>query len=154
MTTPPLLPANPQLQPSKDKEHIKLLVIFHFIMAGLGIIGILFLLLHFTMMNSVMGNEEMWKEMKTESGEEIPFSPFEFFGMFRWFYLLMGLFIVGGMLLNFLSALFMMKRKNRTFSLVTGALNCLHMPLGTVLGIFTIIILMRPTVVEVYGETD
>jgi len=35
-----------------------------------------------------------------------------------------------------------------TFCLVMAALSCLVVPLGTVLGVFTILVLLRPTVKE------
>ena len=40
--------------------------------------------------------------------------------------------------------------KTSRFFLVVAAINCLHMPLGTVLGVFTIIVLIRQSVVELY----
>ena len=41
-------------------------------------------------------------------------------------------------------------RKHRTFSLIVGGVNFLHLPLGTVLGVFTIIVLIRDSVRELY----
>ena len=38
------------------------------------------------------------------------------------------------------------QRKRYTFCLVMACVACLNMPFGTVLGIFTIIVLMRPSV--------
>ena len=43
------------------------------------------------------------------------------------------------------------KRKHYTFCLVIAAISCMFMPLGTVLGIFTIIVLMRPSVKELFA---
>jgi len=44
------------------------------------------------------------------------------------------------------SARNMPRRRGRTFSFVTAGLLCLQMPLGTVLGVFTFIVLSRETV--------
>jgi hypothetical protein len=41
---------------------------------------------------------------------------------------------------------FLSLRKYYTFCLVMAGIECLFMPVGTVLGVFTIIVLMRPTV--------
>ena len=131
--------------PNKDDEHIKLLVIFHYITAGLTLLGILFLFLHYYMLFSVMMNDAMWQN----SNEPPP--PKEFFLVFRWFYVFMGALMIAGGVLNILSANFMRKRANRMFSIVVSGMNCLSMPLGTALGIFTIIVLMRSTVQSSYN---
>jgi hypothetical protein len=43
------------------------------------------------------------------------------------------------------------QRRWQTFSIVMAAINCMIMPFGTVLGIFTIIALTRPEVKAMYG---
>ncbi len=46
------------------------------------------------------------------------------------------------------------QQRRRTFSLIMGLINCLCVPLGTVLGVFTFITLGRPSVREIYsGES-
>ncbi|MHC4489391.1 MAG: hypothetical protein ACYSW7_09510, partial [Planctomycetota bacterium] len=42
------------------------------------------------------------------------------------------------------------KRKRYMFCLVIAAITCTFMPFGTVLGVFTIIVLMRPSVKELF----
>ena len=42
------------------------------------------------------------------------------------------------------------RRKRYMFCLVMAAISCMFMPFGTVLGIFTIIVLMRPAVKELF----
>ena len=42
---------------------------------------------------------------------------------------------------------FLTRRKHRLFCLVIGGVECIFMPFGTVLGVFTIIVLMRESVV-------
>jgi hypothetical protein len=70
--------------------------------------------------------------------------------VFKWFYVLMGVWFVMSAVLNLISGAALLKRKWRMFSIVVAALNCLHMPMGTVLGAFTIIVLLRDSVREVY----
>ncbi|NNJ85601.1 MAG: hypothetical protein HKP20_00385 [Akkermansiaceae bacterium] len=70
--------------------------------------------------------------------------------LFVWFYLFMGLLLLVLAVGNFLSAGYMKRRKNRTFSLVVAGINCLQVPMGTVLGVFTIMVLLRDTVVKSY----
>jgi len=44
------------------------------------------------------------------------------------------------------------KRKHYMFCLVIAAISCIFMPFGTVLGVFTIIVLMRPSVKELFAS--
>src|SRR4051812_30752503 len=58
-TLPPDLAVKNQQQ--KDREHIKLLAIFHFVFAGLAFVGIGFLCVHYVIMHTVFSNPDMWK---------------------------------------------------------------------------------------------
>ena len=42
----------------------------------------------------------------------------------------------------------MAKRRRRMFCLIVAAISCLFFPLGTLLGIFTILVLSRPSVIQ------
>ena len=142
MTPPPL--------PNKDREHLRILVICHYVMAGLTLPGIGFLALHYSIMNHVMGNSKMWEKMK----DPPPFDPVEFFGYFKWFYLAMGLMLLTSGVLTLMAGRSLQKRKRRVFTIVIAALNCLHFPLGTLLGIFTLIVLSRESVERLYLEEE
>jgi hypothetical protein len=138
------LPPLPRDQRKIDADHLNLLAIFHFIGAGLALLGILFLLAHFAFLHAFLDNPKIWENQKQGP------PPAEFFAIFKWFYLVMGVWFMGSAILNVISGLCLRARKHRTFSIVVAAINCMHMPLGTVLGVFTIIALMRDSVREVY----
>jgi hypothetical protein len=127
-----------------DVDHLRLLSIFHFVLAGFAVIGIGFVLLHYTLFHTVMANPEMWKQQKGG----IP--PKEFFAVFKWFYVLFGSMSAAAVLLNLLSGLFLRRKKNRTFSLIVAGVDCLAMPFGTALGVFTFVVLLRDSVRELY----
>ena len=137
---PPLL----HDQRKTDADHLRLLAIFHFIVAGLAVVGLGFLALHYIFMHTILNNPEMWKTQK----EGLP--PEQFFAIFKWFYLVLGVLLVIGGIGNLLSGLFLRKRSNRTFSLIVAGINCIHIPLGAVLGVFTFIVLLRDSVREEY----
>lgn len=82
----------------------------------------------------------------------VPFPGFakEMMAILIVFYIVMGVIICAFAIANFMSARFIKNRKNKTFSFVVAALNCIQMPFGTVLGVFTIIVLMRPSVKSGY----
>ena len=144
MNPPPVL-ANPDQQ-RKDAEHLKLLSIFHVILGGLALVGILFLLFHYFMMSAFM-SPEFWKSQKNGQAP-----PPELIKMVTVFYFIGGFFLVLGGALNVLSGLFLRQRRHRMFSMVIAGLNGLQLPFGTALGIFTIFILSRDSVRHAYEE--
>lgn len=133
-----------QNQQRRDREHVKLLAIFHFVFAGVAFVGIGFLFVHYFMMHTMFSNPEMWKAQP----QAMP--PKAFLDAFVWFYLFMGVLLLTGLVLNVLSGLFLMQKRNRLFSLIIGDLNCLQIPFGTALGVFTILVLSRDSVRELY----
>ena len=137
---PPLL----RDQHKTDADHLKLLSIFHFVGAGLALLGILFLFVHYTMFNALVSNPKMWENQKQGP------PPAEFFAIFKWFYVVFAVWFVGSGILNLISGLCIRARKHRTFSIIVAGINCIHVPLGTVLGVFTIIVLIRESVQELY----
>jgi hypothetical protein len=85
--------------------------------------------------------------------DQMPFDPAEFFRVFRWIYLLIGLWGLASLAANLVSGLCIRARKYRFFSMLVSGFNCINMPLGTVLGVFTLIVLLRPTIPAVYHES-
>jgi len=127
-----------------DADHLKLLSIFHFVGAGLGFFGMLFLLAHYAIFSVFLSNPKMWANQK----QGVP--PIELFAAMKWFYLLFGVWFLASCVLNLISGFCLRARKQRTFSMVVSGINCLHFPIGTVLGVFTIIVLLRDSVRELY----
>lgn len=144
MTTP--LPPLMRDQRKVDAEHLKLLAVFHFVLAGLAVIGLGFLFLHWFFMSSIFDNPEMWKNAK----DAPPPPPKEFFAIFKWFYAFMGVMIVGGGLASLVSGFCILRRRARMFSIVVAGVSCLGFPFGTALGVFTLVVLLRDSVREEY----
>jgi len=137
----------PSLQTNQrrvDVEHLKLLATFHFVGLGLAVIGLVGIAGHYAMFDTIMSNPKLWQQQ----GAAPP--PVEMFAPMKWMYLVMGVGIAGTGVLNLLSAFWLRARQHRTFSIVVAVLNCLYMPLGTALGIFTIVVLVRRSVAELY----
>jgi quinol-cytochrome oxidoreductase complex cytochrome b subunit len=134
-----------QNQKRRDREQVKLLAIFHFVFAELAFAGIGFLCVHYAFMHTIFSNPDMWKSQP----QTMP--PKAFLDAFVWFYLFMGVILLIGLVLNVLSGLFLLRKRNRLFSLIIGGLNCLQIPFGTALGMFTILVLSRDSVRQLYG---
>ena len=142
MTLSPL----PRNQRKIDADHLNLLAIFHFVGAGLALLGIAFLVAHYAFMHAMFTNPDIWKNQK----QPMPMPPEQIFEMMKWIYLVGAVWFVTSGVLNVISGLCLRARNGRTFSLVVAGINCLHIPLGTVLGVFTIIVLIRDSVRELY----
>jgi len=144
------LPALPpdiatQNQQRQDREHLKLLAIFHFVFGGLAFLGVGFLCVHYFIMHTIFSNPETWKSSNQ------PPPPRAFLDVFVWLYLFMGVLLLTGLVLNVVSGVFLWQKRNRLFSLVIGGLDCLQIPFGTALGVFTILVLSRDSVRQLYA---
>ena len=53
-----------ETQQRRDREHLKLLAIFHFVFAGLAFVGIGFLCVHYAIMHTVFANPEYAGEIR------------------------------------------------------------------------------------------
>jgi len=133
MNPPPRPHENPV-----DADHLNLLSVFHYVMAGTALLGLLFVLAHYLVMVNVV------PQMGGMPG--VPGSSW-----IGGFYLLIVLLIIAAAAANFFSGRWIKQRKNRVFSLVVAGFNCLQIPLGLALGIFTFIVLMRPSVQQAYA---
>lgn len=148
------VPALPAI-PDRDGEHLRLLAVFHFILAGLMVLGGGFLLLHYWIMRTAFSSASFstpqvpppgWPAGEATVPPQNPAVPGEILEIMVFFYLFIGLLLLLGIILNALSGAFLLKRGNRMFSLIVAGLNCLQVPFGTALGIFTIIVLCRDSV--------
>ena len=137
-TLPPAVTDNQQ---RRDREHLRLLSIFHFVFAGLALLGVGFLCVHYAIMSTVFWKRDLWN-----GGAHFMLVSI------IWFYFFMVLMLVTGLVLNVLSGVFLRQKRHRFFSLIVGGLNCLQIPFGTALGVFTIIVLTRDTVREWYSD--
>ena len=142
------LPPLPRDQRKIDADHLNLLAIFHFVGAGLALLGLGFLLAHYAMFHMILDNPKMWESQKGGP------PPAEFFSVLKWFYVIIGAWFVTSGVLNVISGVCLRMRKRRTFSMIVAGLNCVHVPVGTVLGVFTLVVLMRDSVRESYEASS
>lgn len=74
--------------------------------------------------------------------------------MAGFFAVLFGAVVVIGLgyaILQFLAAYWITRHRARTYVFVMAALNCLGIPYGTVLGIFTFMVLQRPAAKQLFN---
>lgn len=131
-----------------DAEHLRLLAIFHFVSAALAFVGVLFASLYFVLIWAVFANPELW----AQSQEGPP--PEGVITIFQWFTGVGVVWFVVACVGNLLSGLYLRTRRHRTFSMVIAGINCLHVPLGTLLGVFTLVVLGRESVRKLYLDAN
>lgn len=133
---------------AQDTDRLLLLSICHFILAGLSVLGLGFLVVHYMLMSTIFANPHIWDHMKDAQGNpvQMPFDPTQFFGIFKWLYLLIGAWGVASIILNLMAGMRLRQWRSRTFLIVVAAVNCINLPIGTVVGVFTLLALTRDSV--------
>ena len=142
----------PEMQCRQDSDHLRILAIFHFVLAALAAIAIGLLAMHYAILDSVLTHPEIWKQLQQGPKPPTREAFKNLLDVLAWVYTFIGGISLVYVMLNFLSGIFLIQRKFRTFSLITAALDCLLFPIGPILGVFTIIVLSRPSVRTEYDE--
>lgn len=121
----------------QDCERLRLLTIFYYIWAGLqalgGLIGLAF-----------MGVGAFLVSSPQIAQTNNPPPPW-FGAIFAGIGALVFVGVEGMAALSFFTGRFLAKRQHHTFCVVISALNCMSLPLGTALGVFSILALQRPS---------
>ena len=131
---------------NQDEEHLRLLSIFHYVCAGTAAFFACFPLIYVVMGLVMIFSPE---SMGTANNR-----PPAFVG---------GVFVCMGGILCLLGWAFALsilfagrciaRRKCHTLCLVMAGISCIFMPFGTILGVFSIIVLIRPSVKALFDTT-
>jgi hypothetical protein len=134
---------------NQNAEHLRLLAIFHYVVAGLAALFSFFPLLYTTVGAIFIFAA---RHGPAKPGEDVP--P-EFLG---WIFAVLGsvLFLIGiAMAICILIAgRSLALRKRYSFILVMACIECLFIPFGTILGVFTIVVLSRESVRALFSPTQ
>lgn len=127
---------------SQDQQHLELLAIFHYIFGGLGALCACFPLIYFGLGVAMLTGA--FKEAGNGPPEEL-----------GWIFVVIGAILpVLGWTMSaciIFAGRKLTRHESHTFCTVVAALMCLSVPLGTALGVFTLIVLMRPSVKELFA---
>jgi len=128
-----------------DIKHLDLLSIFHYVVAGITAFFACIPFLHL-FIGIAMVSGRFFKE---NDGSGPP-------AIVAWMFIVMGaVFILLGWSMAvcvFIAGRKLKKRKNRMFCIVIAAIECMFVPFGTVLGVFTIITLSKDSVKELFEQ--
>ena len=134
---------------NQDREHLRLLAIFHYVGAGLAALFSLFPLLYTTIGAIFIFAA---RHGTPKPGEELP--P-EFLG---WIFVGIGsfLFLLGitMAICILLAGRCLSRHRFYSFALVMACVECLFIPFGTILGVFTIIALSRESVKALFAAAQ
>ena len=124
----------------QDEQHLSLLSIFHFIVGGMtGLFSCL------PIFHLAFGIAIICGALDSAGGtkDHIP----HFIGWFLALFALVFILIGWSLTITIISAgLKLKRRKNWLYCMIIAGIECVMFPFGTVLGVFTIIVLMRDSV--------
>jgi hypothetical protein len=127
----------------QDREHLRLLIIFFYIWAGLQTLGGLMGLAFIGVGTFIASSPQI------AQGNNPP--PPWFGAIFAGIGALVFVSVECLAALSFFTGRFLARRQHRTFCVVISALNCMSLPLGTALGVFSIIVLQRSSVKALFA---
>src|ERR1700742_3100547 len=120
-----------------DIEHLRLLSIFHYVVGGLALLFACFPLVHVTIGSIFIYAAGHAHSASGDAPPEIIGWIMVFFGLA---FFALGIAFGVGLLW---SGHCLARRKHYQFSLVMAGIECLFVPFGTVLGVFTLVVLSR-----------
>ena len=134
---------NSEARMTNDVEHLRLLSIFHFVVGGLAALCSLLPLMHLFMGITMVAG-------RLDDGPNLTEAR-----LFGWFFIVLASAMIAAGLAfaacMVFAGRFLAQRTYYTFCLVVAALECVFVPFGTVLGVFTIVVLQRPSVKELFA---
>ncbi len=132
----------------QDEDHLRLLSIFHYIVGGLSALFACFPIIHLVMGLVLIFAPHQMSNGSKESPEAMAVMGW-FFVVFAAIMILLGWTFAVCMIL---AGRFLARRRHYTFCFVMAAVGCIFMPFGTILGVFTIIVLLRPSVKGLFAS--
>ena len=135
-----------QIQLQSDAEHLNLLKIFHYVLGGMSAAFSCLFIFHLSIGWNMVYNRALFGSSQNTSTLEA-----------GWLLMLTGLsaLLIGWSYaaLQFYAGKCLAARRKRGLIFVTAAFNCCNMPLGVILGILTIIVMIRPSVKDLFAQT-
>ena len=130
---------------SQDEDQLRLLSIFHYVVGGITALFALFPAIYLAFGLVIVFAPQIFHDNKGQPPPEILGWILIGFATvaicFAWIFA--ALIITAGR--------FLARRKHYMFCMVMAAVECIFMPFGTVLGVFTIVVLMRETVKRLFA---
>lgn len=143
---PPVSPQAHALPPAAnpdDASHLQILAIFYYVFAGLNAFSVVLMAFYGVLMGAVFSSAPT-SGPNADMDAALPM----IIGLFTFVTALCLLFAV----LHFMVGQRLRQRRGHTFCQIVSVVTCLSIPFGTALGVFTLIVLNRPSVRALFGE--
>ncbi len=134
-----------------NTEQLRLLTLFHYISGGLAIVFSSIFILYLLMISMIVNNPQFKQSTQAQMNGV---SPADFISIFIYIF---GAIITLGIMYGIAQIIagnFIKQRKHRLFIIIVAIPNLLFIPYGTLLSIFTLIVLSRPWVVALFNRQD
>lgn len=131
----------------ENNEHLNLLSIFYFVFGGMSLLVAFVLLIYAAVIGAVFSSPAIRQSMDA-SEPAVGY----IFGVVSIVFLVIFVLVLAIGILQIVAGFKLRQKRNRIFNLVIGILALPSFPLGTALGIFTIIVLSRPSVIKMFQD--
>jgi hypothetical protein len=126
---------------SQDQDHLRMLSIFHYIVGGITALFSLFPVIHLAIGLAIVTGRLEGTDPEAQ--------------LFGWIFVVFaGLFIACGLTLAgyiVYAGRCLQQRRRHMLCMVVAGLSCMVMPFGTILGIFTLVTLSKPSVKALFA---
>ncbi|NNC87550.1 MAG: hypothetical protein HKN82_03705 [Akkermansiaceae bacterium] len=119
-----------------DRQHLRLLGLFHYVLSGFLFLGAFFMMVYPFIMHWAL----------TQGGTASSDEDRSIIMLVGVFYGIFGLFSLALAICNIIAGRSIQRRRRKLFILIIAGINTLNIPLGTILAVFTFIVLLRPSV--------
>jgi len=135
------------LEERTNNEHIRLLSVFYFVFGGLSLFVAFVLTIYLVVLGAIFTNSTV-RESIESSGTNME-TPLNIVAAIFIFAIVL---VVTIGILQIVAGFKLRKKTHRIFTIVMGVLALPSFPLGTALGVFTIVVLTRPAVIDMYNK--
>jgi len=139
---------NSQQPNNPTEDHLRLLSIFHYIVGGLAVLFGCFPLGHVAIGMAMLTGVIPAQSSEDEAIMGIMGSVFAFIGAV----VILMMWALG--ICTVLAGKYLRQRRNRTFCFVVAGILTVFFPFGTVLGVFTLVVLLKPEVKDLFEGTS
>ena len=126
----------------RDRDHLNILKICYYISAGLSAVGAVLASVIYIVLGGFMVSQVPDQEAHFVGGA--------FIGVGIFLFILMGI----GAAASYFTGRRLAEQRGKIFVMIVAGLHCLSFPLGTILGVFTFVVLLRPAVQAVFDRHD
>jgi len=128
-----------------DNEHLKLLSLFHLISGIFALVYSVFMALYFGFIIFIFNVGNKFDGAESDL-------PIEFKSIFMFIFIVILLIAIVIGIAKIMCSRYIKQKKNRVFCIVISCIECFSFPIGTLLGVLSIMVLNRNSVKEIYHD--